>query len=74
MRHYNGTCKKCWNKDKFNKIAKELYRVLKDGGMLIWNVDDKTENGGKTGTSMRQALYFMDECGYLTVNTYSNKI
>ena len=64
LRHYNGTCKKCWNKDKFNKIAKELYRVLKDGGMLIWNVDDKTEDGGKTGTSMRQALYFMDECGF----------
>lgn len=64
LRHYNNTCKDCWNREKFEKIAKELYRVLKDGGVLIWNVDDKTENGGKTGTSMRQALYFMDECGF----------
>lgn len=69
MRHYNGSCEKCWNKQKFEAIADELSRVLKDGGVLIWNVDDKTENGGKSGTSMRQALYFMDECG-LKLNDY----
>ena len=62
LRHYNGTCSDCWNRQKFENIAKELARVLKDGGILIWNVDDKTEDGGKTGTSMRQALYFMDNC------------
>lgn len=69
LRHYNGTCEKCWNKQKFENIAKELTRVLKDGGVLIWNVNDKTENGGKSGTSMRQALFFMDECG-LKLNDY----
>jgi len=69
LRHYNGVCKDCWNKQKFEAIATELSRVLKDGGVLIWNVDDKTENGGKTGTSMRQALYFMDNCG-LKLNDY----
>ena len=69
LRHYNGTCENCWNRQKFENIAKELGRVLKDGGVLIWNVDDKTENGGKTGTSMRQALFFMGECG-LKLNDY----
>ena len=69
LRTYNNTCKDCWNREKFEAIAKELSRVLKDGGILIWNVDDKTENGGKTGTSMRKALYFMDECG-LKLNDY----
>lgn len=69
LRNYNGTCKDCWNKQKFEAIAKELARVLKDGGILIWNVYDKTENGGKTGTSMRQALFFMDVCD-LKLNDY----
>lgn len=69
LRHYNGTCDGCWNRHKFESIAQELFRVLKDGGVLVWNVDDKTEQGGKSGTSMRQALYFMDECG-LKLNDY----
>ena len=69
LRHYNGTCENCWNKQKFEAIARELARVLKNGGVLIWNVNDKTEHGGKTGTSMRQALFFMDECN-LKLNDY----
>lgn len=69
LRHYNNTCNGLWNAYKFEAIAKELSRVLKDGGILIWNVDDKTEGGGKSGNSMRQALFFMDECG-LKLNDY----
>ena len=69
LRQYNGTCENCWNRQKFEAIAKELSRVLKEGGILIWNVDDKTENGGKTGTSMKQALFFMEECD-LKLNDY----
>ena len=69
LRNYNGTCDKCWNIKKFEAVAVEMARVLKEGGILIWNVDDRTENGGKTGTSMRQALYFIDKCG-LKLNDY----
>ena len=69
LRNYNNSCDRCWNKNKFEAIAKELTRVLKEGGILIWNVYDKTENGGKSGTSMRQALFFMDDCG-LKLNDY----
>lgn len=48
---------------EFEKIAKELTRVLKEGGVIFWNVTDQTIKGSRTGNSMRQALYFMDECG-----------
>jgi site-specific DNA-methyltransferase (adenine-specific) len=29
----------------------------------MWNVGDATVKGSETGSSFRQALYFMDECG-----------
>lgn len=59
LRKYNGIGE-TWNHTKFQEIAKELARVLKEGGVIVWNVNDKTENGSKTGTSFRQALYFME--------------
>ena len=40
-------------------IAKELWRTTKLGGVIAWNVADATVKGSETGTSMRQALYFM---------------
>jgi site-specific DNA-methyltransferase (adenine-specific) len=49
-----------WNHEKFCAIAKELYRVVKPGGVVVWVVNDKTEKGSETGTSFRQALHFMD--------------
>ena len=42
----------------FSNIAKELYRVTKQGGVLVWVVGDATVDGSETGTSFRQALYF----------------
>ena len=44
----------------FESIAKELYRVTKDGGAVVWVVGDATINGSETGTSFRQALHFKD--------------
>ncbi|MCH5238447.1 MAG: site-specific DNA-methyltransferase [Muribaculaceae bacterium] len=52
--------KSSWNFKVFQNIADELIRVLKDGGVIVWNVNDKTEGGSETGTSFRQALYFME--------------
>ena len=57
LRTYNGFT---WD---FEGLAKELYRVTKDGGVVVWVVADATVNGSETGTSFRQALYFM-ECGF----------
>jgi DNA modification methylase len=47
----------------FESIAKELYRVTKEGGVVMWNIGDATIEGSETGTSFRQALYFI-ECGF----------
>jgi len=57
LRKYNGYS------FQFEDIAKELYRVTKDGGVVVWVVADGTHNGSRTGTSFRQALYFI-ECGF----------
>ena len=44
----------------FEAIAKELYRVTKIGGVVVWVVSDATVNGSETGTSFKQALYFKE--------------
>ena len=44
----------------FEGIAKELFRVTKGGGVIVWVVGDATVNGSETGTSFRQALYFKE--------------
>ncbi len=57
LRRYNG-----YSFD-FENIAKELYRVTKDGGVVVWVVGDSTIKNSETGTSFKQALYFK-ECGF----------
>lgn len=47
----------------FETIAKQLFRVTKAGGVVVWVVGDSTVKGSETGTSFRQALYFM-QCGF----------
>ena len=44
----------------FEPIARQLYRVTKPGGIVVWIVGDATVNGSETGTSFRQALGFME--------------
>lgn len=57
LRKYNGYV------FDFEAIARQLYRVTKQGGVVVWVVGDATINGSETGTSFRQALYFK-ECGF----------
>lgn len=57
LRNYNG-----YSFD-FEGIARHLYRVTKKGGVIVWVVSDETINGSETGTSFKQALYFM-KCGF----------
>ena len=54
LRDYNG-----YTFD-FEGIAKELYRITKEGGVVVWVVGDATIKGSETGTSFKQALYFKD--------------
>jgi len=59
LRTYNGNIEQ-WSFEKFQAIAKELYRVTADGGVVVWVVGDQTIKGSETGTSFRQALYFKE--------------
>ena len=54
LRTYNG-----YSFD-FESTAKELYRIVKDGGVVVWVVADQTKNGSESGTSFKQALYFKE--------------
>mgnify|MGYP000566109571 CR=1 FL=1 len=42
----------------FYGVAWNLARLLKPGGVIVWNVGDATKDGSETGSSMRQALHF----------------
>jgi len=45
-------------------IAKELYRVTKDGGVVVWVVNDKTKNYCESLTSFKTAILFVEEAGF----------
>lgn len=44
----------------FETLSKELYRVTKTGGVVVWIIGDSTKKGSETGSSFRQALHFME--------------
>lgn len=54
LRTYN------WYSWDFEWIAKELFRVTKEGWMVVWIVWDQTIKGSESWTSFKQALYFKE--------------
>jgi site-specific DNA-methyltransferase (adenine-specific) len=48
-----------FTEEVFRGIAQELWRATCPGGVVTWVVADQI-NGGYSGTSFRQALYFME--------------
>ena len=54
LRTYKGFC------FPFVEIVKQLFRVIKNGGVVVWVVSDATINGCETGTSFKQALKFIE--------------
>lgn len=54
IRQYNGYV------FDFEEIAKELYRITKEGSVVVWVVGDATTKGSETGTSFKQVLYFKE--------------
>ncbi len=52
LRNYKGYHFDC------EGIAKELFRVMKKGGVVVWVVGDAIIKGNKTLTSFKQALMF----------------
>ena len=58
LRTYEGSCQ--WNFETFKAVADRLYKITKDGGVIVWVVGDATIKGSETGTSFKQALYFKE--------------
>ena len=61
LRTYNNSLE--WGEHIWKPIIQEIYRITKSGGVVVWVVGDATIKGSETGTSFKQALYFM-ECGF----------
>lgn len=62
MRDYNGNNAK-WSEQVWRDVISELFRITKQGGVVVWVVGDATVKGSETGTSFKQALYAMS-CGF----------
>jgi DNA modification methylase len=54
-----------WGEHIWKPVLDGVFRVLKDGGVCVWVVGDATINGSETGTSFKQALYWMEIGGKL---------
>lgn len=64
LRNYgHKNIEEIWNENIWKIVLKELYRVTKAGGVVVWVVGDATIKGSETGTSFKQAL-FAKECGF----------
>ena len=52
LRSYKGY------KFDYDAVAKELFRITKTGGIVVWVVGDKIKNGNKSLTSFKHAFAF----------------
>lgn len=62
LRDYNGN-NSLWSERVWKGVIKEIHRVTKEGGVVVWVVGDATVKGSETGTSFKQALWAKD-CGF----------
>jgi len=53
----------------FEEIARQLTRVLKPGGVIVWVVGVETKNGGETLAPQKQSIFFVEKCGLLLHDT-----
>lgn len=56
LRTYSNT--NDFNFEKFTEVAESLYRVTKQGGVVVWIVGDAYIDGSESLSSFKQALYF----------------
>ena len=63
LRDYEG-----YNFD-FHNIANQLFRITKDGGIVVWVVCDQTIDFSETLTSFEQAIYFVKQVGFKLLDT-----
>ncbi len=53
----------------FVPIAKELYRVTKSGGVVVWVIGDETKDFCESLSSFKQAIFFVKDCGFNLLDT-----
>lgn len=58
LRSYGGHS---WN---FETVALGIWNATKQGGVVVWVVNDETKDGSESGTSFYQALHFKDKVGF----------
>lgn len=81
LRTYNDNIDETWNESVWKPIIKELYRVTKEGGVVVWVVGDATINGSESGVSFNQALWakevgfrLHDTMIYFRLNQYPGNV
>jgi len=62
LRSYNGN-NDLWNEVVWKEVINGLFRIVKQGGVVVWVVGDAVVGGSETGTSFKQALHAM-QCGF----------
>lgn len=60
LREYGAGETPAWN---FEATASQIHRVLKDGGVCCWNVNDQVVDGSETLTSCKQKIFFRESLG-----------
>ena len=53
LRSYNSVV-------NFELVANKLYSILNDGGVLIWNCNDRTKDGSESLTSFKTVIMFTE--------------
>lgn len=53
LRSYNSNV-------NWKSVATTLFRIVKEGGVVVWNVNDKINSGSKSLTSFKQCIIFND--------------
>lgn len=49
---------------EFEPIARELYRITKPGGIMVWVISDGVYDGSEGLTSAKQKIYFVEQCNF----------
>lgn len=52
-----------WGEHIWKPVLEQLYRLTKQGGVVVWVIADATIKGSETGTSFKHAIY-AKECGF----------
>lgn len=58
LRSYNNSLE--WGPYIWEAVIGQAIRVLKEGGVMVWIVNDATIKGSESGNSFRQALFAME--------------